>query len=127
MYRHRLLIPFVQIMQRPVGEPSKPHEEDSPFGGTRIVDLKAARDTGRLRDLATIPYQARQSFDPIRKTYPTASPWTGLLYSPYQLLALPELETILASQTYHKRGKGSSPVCGSLIPCCSTGWNGSER
>lgn len=64
-----------------------------------------ARDTGRLRDLAAIPYRPRLSFEPTKWTWPTKSPWTGLLYSSYQLLALPELDAMLARQTYHKRGE----------------------
>lgn len=103
LYRHRLLIPFIQITNRPVREPAKPAKAESPFGGTRLIDLRLARDTGRLRDLAAIPYQPRMSFEPTKWTWPTNSRWTGLLYSPYQLLALPELDAMLARQTYHKR------------------------
>jgi hypothetical protein len=106
LYRHRLLIPFVQITKRPVREPAKPDEAESPFGGTHLMDLRVARDTGRLRDLAVVPYRQRVSFEPARWTWawPPPSPWTGLLYSSYQLLALPDLEAMLARQTYHKRG-----------------------
>jgi hypothetical protein len=105
LYRHRLLIPLIQITKRQVREPVKPVTAESPFGGTRLIDLRLARDTGRLRDLAAIPYQPRLSFEPTKWTWPANSPWTGLLYSPYQLLALPELNAILAEQTYHKRGE----------------------
>jgi len=73
--------------------------------GTRIGDLRLARDTGRLRDLAAVPYQPRLSFEPSKWTWPATSPWTGLLYSPYQLLAVPELDALLARQTFYKRGE----------------------
>lgn len=105
LYRHRLLIPFLQITGRPVRKPPKQDTTESPFGGTRITDLRVARDTGRLRDPAATPYQQRLSFEPTKRTWPTNSPWTGLLYSPYQLLALPELEATLERQTFHKRGE----------------------
>lgn len=105
LYRHRLLIPFVEVTNRPVRKPGRLEVTESPFGGTRITVLRSARDTGRLRDLAAIPYRPRLSFEPATWTWPASSPWTGLLYSPYQLLALPELEATLAKQTYHKRGK----------------------
>ena len=105
LYRHRLLLPFIQITNRPVREPAKPAKAESPFGGTHLIDLRSARDTGRLRDLVAIPYQPRLSFEPTKWTWPTNSPWTGLLYSSYQLLALPELDAMLARQTYHKRGE----------------------
>ena len=105
LYRHRLLIPFIQITNRPVREPAKLAKVESAFGGTHLIDLRLARDTGRLLDLAAIPYQPRLSFEPAKWTWPTNSPWTGLLYSSYQLLALPELDAMLARQTYHKRGE----------------------
>ena len=98
-------MPFIQITNRPVREPAKPAKAESPFGGTHLIDLRLARDTGRLRDLAAIPYQPRLSFEPTKWTWPTNSPWTGSLYSSYQLLALPELDAMLAGQTYHKRGE----------------------
>jgi len=105
LYRNRLLIPFVQITRRPVREPARPAVAESPFGGTRLIDLRLARDTGRLRDLAAVPYQPRVSFESAKWTWPANSPWTGLLYSPYQLLALPDLDAMLSKQTYHKRGE----------------------
>lgn len=105
LYRHRLLIPFVQVTTRPARSPAGQDTAESPFGGTRITDLRQARDTGRLRDLATLPYRARLSFEPVKRTGPSNSPWTGVLYSPYQLLALPELDDTLARQTFHKRGE----------------------
>jgi hypothetical protein len=90
-----MLIPFVQITSRPVRRPARQDAAESPFGGTGIADLRLAHDTGRLRDLAAIPYQPRLSFEPSKWTWPTTSPWTGLLYSPYQFLAMPELDAPL--------------------------------
>lgn len=103
LYRHRLLVPFVQLTNKPVREAAKPEGPESPLGGTRLVDLRWARDTGRLRDPAVVPYQPRLSFEPTKWTWPSSSPWTGVMYSPYQLLVLPELESLLAKVTYHKR------------------------
>jgi hypothetical protein len=103
-YRHRLLVPFVQLTHKPVREAAKPDGPESPFGGTRLMDLRSARDTGRLRDPAAAPYQPRLSFEPTGWSWPSSSPWTGVMYSPYQLLVLPDLEALLAKATYHKRG-----------------------
>lgn len=75
------------------------------MGGTRLQDLRTARDTGRLRDLSATPYRQRLSFEPTADTRPASSPWTGLLYSPNQMLVLPELKSLLAKQTSHRRGK----------------------
>jgi hypothetical protein len=47
LYCHRLLIPFVQVTTRPVSSPAGQDTAESPFGGTRITDLRQARDTGR--------------------------------------------------------------------------------
>ena len=68
LYRHRLLLPFIQITNRPVREPAEPTKAESPFGGTHLIDLRSARDTGRLRDLVAIPYQPRVSFEPTKST-----------------------------------------------------------
>ena len=71
LYRNRLLIPFIQITNRPVRKPAKPTKAESPFVGTRLIDLRLARDTGRLRDLAAISYQPRLCFEPTKWTWPT--------------------------------------------------------
>ena len=55
-------------MNRPVREPAKPAKAESPFRGTHLIDLRLARDTGRLRDLAAIPYQPRLFFEPTKWT-----------------------------------------------------------
>jgi hypothetical protein len=124
LYRHRLLIPFVQITTRPVRSPAGQDAAESPFGGTRITDLPQARDTGRLRDLAALPYQPRLSFEPVKWTWPSNSPWTGVLYSPYQLLALPELDATLTRQTFHKRGEPSRMARRLPPRSLSLGWSG---
>lgn len=105
LYRYRLLIPFVELTYRRVREPAKPIEPESPLGGTHLVDLKSARDVGRLRDLSTVPFRPRLSLALSRKSW--TSPASGVLYSPYQLLTLPELKAVLAERTYRKHGKGT--------------------
>ena len=104
LYRRQLLVPLAQVTRRPVSESLKPEVSDSPLGGSQLLDLRWARDTGRLRDPTALPYQRRLSFEAPKQTWPETGPWTGVLYSPYQLLALPELESMLAKQTYQKRG-----------------------
>ena len=105
LYRHGLLVPFVEVTRRPVGEPAQPEQPEYPRGGTRLLDLRAARDTGRLRDLPARPYQQRLSFEPTADVWPMTALWTGLLYSPYQMLLLPALESLLAKATFYKQGK----------------------
>jgi hypothetical protein len=58
LYRHRLLIHTVRPGHHPHNkQPSRAGHAESPFGGTRITDLRQAHDTGRLRDPAALPYQ----------------------------------------------------------------------
>jgi hypothetical protein len=102
LYRRRLLIPFIMITHRPERPPAPPVESESPFGGTRLMDLRRARDTGRLRDLFAIPYTRSVTFE--RDRQKSRDWWNGLIYSWYQLLVLPQLEPLLAGRTYQKRG-----------------------
>jgi hypothetical protein len=103
LYRHGLLIPFVQITYRAVRPPATPDPSELPLGGTQLMDLRSARDTGRLRDLSALPSQARLPFELSKETWPKA--WRGLLYSWYQLLALPSLGNVLAERKCQQRGQ----------------------
>jgi hypothetical protein len=102
LYRQRLLIPFVMITHQPVRPPAPPTEPEPAFGGTRLRDLRWARDTGRLRDLSATPYMRSIAFE--QGTQKSRRWWNGLIYSWYQLLALPQLEQVLAERTYQRRG-----------------------
>lgn len=104
LYRHRLLIPFVMIVDRPLRPPSVPEEPDrSPFGSTWLNELRLARDSGRLRDLAAEPHVPRLVWE--RDGRQPRGWWNGMLYSHYQLLALPTIKGVLAERRYHQRGK----------------------
>jgi antitoxin component HigA of HigAB toxin-antitoxin module len=88
LYRLRLLIPFIEITGRPVRPPAKPDVPESPFGSTRLQELQEARNTGRIRDLATEPFKPHVAFKQPQGW------WSGLLYSHYQLLVLPTVQGI---------------------------------
>lgn len=103
LYRHRLLIPFVEVTSRPVRPPAKPTTPDSAMGGTRVMDLREARDTGCLRDLSAEPFKRHLRFE--HGGQKPRGWWNGFLYSPYQLLALPALEGVLAGRKYHTRAQ----------------------
>ena len=59
----------------------------------RLIELRHARNQGRLLDLATVPYMPRLYFD--RPPGAGFGWWNGLLYSHHQLVLLPELRRIL--------------------------------
>jgi hypothetical protein len=101
LYRHQLLIPFVSITHRPVIAPSEPTEPEPLRGGTRLEQLRWARDTGRLRDLAGLPFMPRLPFE--RPKERSRWWWNCLLYSWYQLLVLPEIGGLLAYRRYRRR------------------------
>lgn len=103
LYRHGLVVPFVYLSDKrvgPVPSPVKP----APFPtSSRLAELRVARDKGRLLDLASIPFRPRLHFERLG-----AHPrhwWNGLLYSRYQMLALPELRSVLASRRRQLRDK----------------------
>jgi hypothetical protein len=103
LYRRRLLIPFMMLTHQPVRPPAKPREPDSPFGGTLLKELQHAHDTGRLRDLSSLPYMSRLAWE--RSRQKSQGWWNGMIYSYYQLLVLPTIENILVYRRYQKRGR----------------------
>ena len=102
LYRHGLLVPFVSMTHRPVTVPSEPTGPEPQRGGTQLANLRWARDAGRLRDLADVPFMPGLPFE--RRRERSRSWWNGLLYSWYQLLVLPEIDGLLAYRPYHHRG-----------------------
>ena len=100
LYRHGLLVPFIYVSSRQVG-PIPPPAGPEPYpSSSRLIELRRARDRGRLVDLAAGPFRPRLNF-----THPNGVSergwWNGLLYSQYQLLVLPTIEGWLA---HGKRG-----------------------
>lgn len=99
LYRHSLLVPFVYVSDRQVGPiPQLVGSEPkwAVFGSTRLGDLRHARDRGRLTDLATTPFRRKLRFE--RREGDSRLWWNGLIYSRYQLLALPDLRDILSQR-----------------------------
>ena len=103
LYRHGLLIPFVELTYRPIREPSKPDGPEPIAGSSRLMEIRQARDAGCLRDLSTEPFKQRLPFE--RGRQESRRWWNGLIYSRYQLLALPTLEGLLDKRPYLMRGK----------------------
>ena len=68
-----------------------------------LAEIRQARDDGCLRDVATEPFKPRLPFERGRQTSPRW--WNGLIYSRYQLLALPSIEGLLDRQPRLTRGK----------------------
>jgi hypothetical protein len=95
LYRHKLLVPFVYVNDCQVGPVPAPVTDEPWPGGTRLQQLRHARDRGRLNDLGAAPFRPRLQFalpssrDPRRW-------WNGLLYSWYQLLICSEIDGLLS-------------------------------
>jgi antitoxin component HigA of HigAB toxin-antitoxin module len=102
LYRHGLLVPFVEVTYRPVREPCKPDGSEPIAGSTRLMNLREARDTGCLRDLSSEPFKRHLQFE--HNGQKPRGWWNGFIYSWYQLLALPVLKGLLDKRTYQKRG-----------------------
>jgi hypothetical protein len=107
LYRASLLAPFVTVTSRPVRPPA-PVESEPVRAVTRLYDLRLARNAGRLRDPAIVPYEPRIRFDGARISDPRGW-WNGHIYSWYQLLALPVVEPLLEHARYYRRGKRLYP------------------
>lgn len=110
LYRVGLLIPFITVTSRRVREPAPVDSPEPVRAVTYVAALRSARDTGRLRDLATEPYRPRVRFDSARMSDPRGW-WNGHLYTWHQLLALPLVESSLIDAHFHRRGKRLYPRC----------------
>jgi hypothetical protein len=107
LYRHSLLVPFVYVSDRQVGEipePAGPEPKWAVHGSTHLRNLRHARDRGRLTDLAKTPFRRKLRFE--RREGDSHLWWNGLIYSHYQLLALPELRDILNRGRVRIRDRG---------------------
>lgn len=104
LYRRDLLVPFVGVGHRKVRPPAKPANPEPERTGTRLSQLRWARDTGRLKDLDNTPFPARLRFE--AKPSDPFGWWNGLLYSRYQLTTLPSLTSLLGQrQRSFRNGK----------------------
>lgn len=103
LYRHGLVVPFVYISDRQVGPVPPPIESEPIPGSTRLTQIRYARDKGRLSDLAAIPFRPRLYFE--RQGADPRRWWNGLIYSRYQMLALPELRSVLATRRRYLRDR----------------------
>jgi hypothetical protein len=101
LYRHNLVVPFVYISPRQVGQIPEPVASEPFSQSTRLTELRYGRDRGRLCDLALAPFRPRLRFE--RKEGDQWHWWNGLLYSRYQVLVLPELQSTLNRRQYRRR------------------------
>ena len=115
LYRVGAQVPLVTVTSRPVRPPAPIDSHEPVRAVTRLAQLRYARDTGRLRDLATEPYQARLRFDNARISDPRGW-WNGHLYSWYQLLALPVAGSLLEHARHYRRGRKLYPRLKELQP-----------
>ena len=101
LYRLGLLCPFIEIRSgRASGAPLPSAAVPEPrAAGTWQIELREARDTGRLFDLASSPFQPDLRFDSRGLKDPEYW-WNGLLYSHDQLLALNAIRKQLESDLH---------------------------
>ena len=101
LYRHGLVVPFVYISPWQVGPIPEPVASEPSSSGTWLTELRLARDRGRLCDLASVPFRPRLRLE--SKERDSRHWWNGLLYSRYQVLVLPELQSVLNGRQYRRR------------------------
>ena len=101
LYRLGLVFPFVYVSSRQVGPMPEPATSEPSSRGTWLTELRYARDRGRLCDLAATRFRPKLRFE--HQQGDRSNWWNGLLYSRYQVLALPELQSVLSTQRYWRR------------------------
>jgi hypothetical protein len=107
LYRQRVLIPLVAVTSRRTTEPRILTQPEPQRAGTRLYELRAARERGRLLDLNTDSFLPRLRFTSPKPYQPRW--WNGLLYSQHQLAILPKLDSILAKCRYSYRNRQLYP------------------
>jgi hypothetical protein len=107
LYRYKLFVPFVYVNDRRVGPVPSPVTEEPWPGGTRLQQLRHARDRGRLSDLGIVPFRPRLLFDLPRGRDPWRW-WNGFLYSWYQLLICPEIGGLLCHRTRRRTAESGA-------------------
>lgn len=103
LYRVQVLAPFLYANDRRVGPVPPPVEGEPRPGGSLLIELRYARDRGRLSDPASAPFRPRLRFDERGLDDPQGW-WNGLIFSRYQSLALPAVSDLLARRTHWVRG-----------------------
>jgi hypothetical protein len=90
LYHRGDLAPIAEITTRKVRAAAQVPDLPSVRGGLQ-AKLRRALSDGRLRDPGAEPFRPRMRFDSRRLTDPAG--WmNGLIYSRWQLLAIPDLE-----------------------------------
>ncbi len=107
LYRHGVLVPFVQIRDRRAGPPVVLVAPQLAAHNTSLYELLQAARLGRLVDPAAVAYRPRMRFDD-RHQADVPRWWNGLLYSTYQLLLLTEIGRYIGRATF--RWKMGLPV-----------------
>ncbi|WP_409463231.1 hypothetical protein [Amycolatopsis sp. GA6-003] len=102
LYRRRLLIPFVWVQNEPDPSLAVPNGDGPRPNGTLLTELRLAREAGRLRDLAAMPFRPHLSF--ARQTRFGRRWWDGLIYSWHQLHLLSTIAWLLEGRRETWRG-----------------------
>jgi hypothetical protein len=106
LYRAKVLEPFLYVNSRRVGPVPPPTGEEPQRGGTRLQQLRYARDRGRLSALVGLPFRGRLRFDNGKVTDPPDW-WNGLIYSWYQLMICPDLNRLLCHLKGWRTARGT--------------------
>jgi hypothetical protein len=106
LWRANALAPIAEVRNQRVGA-GRPSPVREPYAGSNsiLVELKKARDRGRLADPALLGYRPQLKFD-----RPTAERttrwWNGLVYSRWQLIALDHFSDALPNTLpYDRKGR----------------------
>ncbi len=94
------LAPFVEVRNTPPHRPRVPDVPEPINISTNLVDLRTARDAGRLIDAEEMGFRPQLRF---RRSFAPRSWWNGLLYARWQLLGLERFRLVLEGGTWHSK------------------------
>jgi hypothetical protein len=101
LYRSGELQPLLEIRAHRIGPPDEQERDEPEPRGTFLIEIREARREGRLVDPALRQFRVRLRFDDRRRSDPDGW-WNRLIYSRWQLLALPHLHhRLLQARAVH--------------------------
>lgn len=108
LYKRGVLAPFVMLTATGQADPQPLTGPEPATRGTWLTELRAARNDGRLIDLAAQPFLPRLPFT--RPQDAKRGWWNGLLYSHHQLALIPHLTGYLSHCRYSYRNNRVYPA-----------------
>jgi len=104
LWRAGVLAPFVEIRNDHMHRPSSSAIPEPVAGGTWLIELRLARDSGRLADAEDLGFRPQLRFFRLPSMDWKRGWWNGLLYSRWQLIGLYAVKEMLRGGRWRRDG-----------------------